>query len=109
MSRSAASAIALSLLSLPFLLPHVIEDFQLGIARRVGLGPGPGAAVQGAGLAAQMLGLVLIARGRRAGLAVTGMAGAVWTAGGSGITAAICWPAGWRFGTALRRRCGQRV
>jgi hypothetical protein len=75
------AAIALSLASLPFLLPHVLEDFERGIAQRAGLSPGVGAALLGAGLAAQGLGLVLAGRGRRAGLVVTAAAGAVWTLG----------------------------
>lgn len=80
--RRAATAIALSLSSLPFLVPHVIEDFHLGIASRVGLTPTAGATLLGAGLALQMLGLVLAARGARAGLVLTAAAGAVWAAGG---------------------------
>ena len=81
MSPWATAAIALSLGSLPFLLPHVLEDFAGGIAQRVGLSSGVGAALLGAGLAVQMLGLVLAGRGRRVGLIVTLVAGAVWTAG----------------------------
>ena len=79
--RCAALAIAVSLGSLPFLLPHVLEDFDRGIAARVGLPPGIGAALLGAGLGVQLLGLVLVGRGHRAGLIVTALAGAVWTAG----------------------------
>ncbi len=81
MERRAAPAIALSLLSLPFLLPHVLEDFRLGIAERAGLSTPGGAALLGALLAIQMLGLVRAGRGRRAGLVVTALAGALWTAG----------------------------
>lgn len=76
-----SGAVALSLGSLPFVLPHVLEDFAHGIAQRAGLSPGPGAALLGAGLALQMLGLVLAGSGRRIGLAATALAGAVWTAG----------------------------
>jgi len=79
--RCAALAIALSLGSLPFLLPHVLEDFERGIAARVGLPPGIGAALLGAGIGVQFLGLVLAGRGHRGGLIVTALAGAVWTAG----------------------------
>ena len=81
MTRLAAAATALSLASLPFLLPHVIEDFERGIAQRGGLSAGVGAALLGAGLAVQWLGLVLAGHGRGAGLVVTAVAGAVWTAG----------------------------
>jgi len=80
-SRCAAGAIALSLGSLPFLLPHVLEDFERGIAERVGLAPGIGAAVLGAGLGVQFLAAVLAGRGWRGGLIVIALAGAVWTAG----------------------------
>jgi hypothetical protein len=79
--RFGAGAIALSLGSLPFVLPHVLEDFAHGVAQRAGLSPGPGAALLGAWLALQMLGLVLAASGRQIGLAATALVGAVWTAG----------------------------
>lgn len=72
---------ALSLASFPFLLPHVLEDFRGGIAERVGLPADVGAALLGAGLVVQGLGLVLAGQGRRAGLALIAGAGAVWTAG----------------------------
>jgi hypothetical protein len=72
---------ALSLAGLPFILPHVIEDFDRGIAQRVGLPPGVGAALLGAGLAVQMLGLLLAVRGARAGLVMTALAGAAWVVG----------------------------
>ncbi|HET8578441.1 MAG TPA: hypothetical protein VFO18_15205 [Methylomirabilota bacterium] len=81
MARRAAPAIALSLLSLPFLLPHVLEDFRLGIAERVGLTPAIGAALLGAFLAFQMFGLVSAALGRSAGLVITALAGTIWTVG----------------------------
>ncbi len=81
LSRWAAGAIALSLGSLPFLLPHVLEDFERGIAQRAGLAPGVGAALLGAGLGVQFLALVLAGRGRRGGLIVVAVAGAVWTVG----------------------------
>ena len=81
LSRWAAGAIALSLGSLPFLLPHVLEDFERGIAQRAGLAPGAGAALLGAGLGVQFLALVLAGRGRRGGLIVVAVAGAVWTVG----------------------------
>jgi hypothetical protein len=79
--RCAAAAIGCSLAGLPFLLPHVVEDFQLGIAQRAGLSTGVAAALLGAGFAVQMLGLVLAGRGRPAGLAVTAVAGLVWALG----------------------------
>ena len=81
MNRYAAAAIALSLAGLPFLLPHVLEDFERGIGQRVGLSPGVGAALLGVGLAVQCLGLVLAGRRRDTGLVITAVAGGVWTAG----------------------------
>jgi hypothetical protein len=82
MDRAAAMAVALSLASFPFLLPHVVEDFEWGIARRIGLPPGILAALLGFGLAAQVLGVALAAQGRAAGLGIIATAGAVWTFGG---------------------------
>lgn len=81
MEHRGAPAIALSLLSLPFLLPHVIEDFRLGIAERASLSTPVGAALLGAFLAVQMLGLIGAGHGRRAGFVVTALAGTLWTAG----------------------------
>ena len=81
MERAPALAVAFTLASLPFLLPHVIEDFHLGIAARVGLPADVGASLLGFGLAAQLLGLVLVARGRWAGLAILAVASTVWTIG----------------------------
>jgi hypothetical protein len=79
--RAPALAVAFTLVSLPFLLPHVIEDFHLGIAGRVGLPADVGASFLGFGLAAQLLGLVLTAQGRRAGLVILAVASTVWTIG----------------------------
>ena len=102
MNRWTAGAIALSLVSFPCLLPHVLEDFGLGIAQRVGLSTGVGAAMLGAGLAVQVLGLVLIGRGRRAGLVVTLVAGATWTAGAGWDHGPELWRTGFGFrGSAL--------
>ena len=53
------SVIALSLLSLPFVLPHVIEDFAEEITHRVGLSTAGGAFLLGGYLALQALGLIL--------------------------------------------------
>lgn len=77
----ARPTIAASLLSLPFLLPHVVEDFAHGIAGRVGLDTGTGAFLVGGFLGVQVLGLLLLAAGRRAGWVVTGAVGVVWVAG----------------------------
>ena len=78
-TRPAALAVALSLVSFPFLLPHVLEDFHSGIAGRVGLPGDVGAALLGLGLAVQIFGLILAGQRRRAGLALIALAGAVWT------------------------------
>jgi len=79
--RLRVATLAASLGSLPFLLPHVVEDFAAGIAQRFGVPTGVGAFLLGAGLAVQMAGLVLVALGRRPGWAITALAGAVWVAG----------------------------
>ena len=75
------ATIAISLAGLPFLLPHVLEDFAHGIAQRVGLSPGAGAFLLGGFLALQSLGLVLVARERRGGWALTFWVGVIWLAG----------------------------
>ena len=75
------SVIALSLLSLPFILPHIIEDFAEEITRRVGLSTAGGAFLLGGYLALQALGLILVALGRRAGYVLTFWVGLIWAAG----------------------------
>ena len=76
-----AWTIFVSLASLPFIVPHVLEDFAEGIAQRVGLSTSVGAALLGGFLALQSLGLVLVGQGRRAGFVVTFSVGLVWVAG----------------------------
>jgi hypothetical protein len=76
-----AATIAISLAGLPFILPHVVEDFAEGIAPRVGLSTGAGAFLLGGYLALQAWGLVLVGQGRRAGWIITFWVGAVWTLG----------------------------
>ena len=76
--RNTRLTIGVSLASLPFIAPHVLEDFSLGIAGRVGLPTPIGACLLGGWLAAQSLGLVWLATGRRAGWLVTGVIGTVW-------------------------------
>ncbi len=77
--RIERATIAASLASLPFILPHVVEDFGEGIAQRVGLSTGALAFLLGGWLALQSLGLVSIAAGRRAGWAISGVIGLVWS------------------------------
>ncbi len=71
--------IAASLAGLPFIVPHVVEDFGEGIGRRVGLATPAAVFLLGLYLAGQMLGLVWVGRGRRAGRVVTFWASAIWT------------------------------
>lgn len=80
--RLRAWIIFLSLSSLPFIVPHVIEDFAEGITQRVGLSTGVGAFLLGGFLALQSFGLVLVGQGRQAGLVVTFWIGVIWVAGG---------------------------
>ena len=74
-----ATTIGISLAGLPFIVPHVVEDFAEGLAQRVGLSTGVGAFLLGVYLALQVGGLVLIAWGRRVGWVITFWASAVWT------------------------------
>ncbi len=76
-----AATIAVSLVSLPFILPHILEDFTDGIAQRVGLSTGAGGFLLGGFLALQSAGLILLARGRRHGFTVTFMVGLAWVTG----------------------------
>lgn len=78
MGRRAAT-IGISLAGLPFIVPHVLEDFAEGIAARVGLTTPVAACLLGLYLALQMLGLVLVARGGRAGWTLTFWTSAIWT------------------------------
>ena len=81
MQRPAALAVALSIVSFPFLLPHVVEDFHWGIADRIGVPPDALAALVGLVLATQVFGVALAARERRTGLTLIALTGAVWTVG----------------------------
>lgn len=82
LDRATATAVALPIASLPFLLPHVVEDFHLGIAARVALPADVLAACVGFALAAQMAGVALAVQGRPLGLVAIAATAAVWTAGG---------------------------
>ena len=79
--RLRAWTISVSLASLLFILPHVVEDFAEGIAQRVGLSTGVGAFLLGGFLALQSLGLVLVGQGRREGFMITFWVGLVWVTG----------------------------
>ncbi len=92
------SVIALSLLSLPFIVPHVVEDFAEEITRRVGLSTAGGASLLGGYLALQSLGLVLVALGRRAGFVLTFWIGLIWVAGALLDHGPALWRGGFRSG-----------
>jgi hypothetical protein len=77
----AVVTVAVSLAGLPFIVPHVVEDFALGIAQRVGLSTGSLAFLVGGYLALQSFGLILLARGHRAGWIVTFWIALIWLAG----------------------------
>ncbi|HYS20892.1 MAG TPA: hypothetical protein VEO73_07375 [Gemmatimonadales bacterium] len=81
LERLRAGTIVASLVSFPFILPHVVEDFAEGITGRVGLPTGPGAFLLGGFLALQSLGLVLVGRGGRGGFVVTFWVAVIWVAG----------------------------
>ena len=92
------SVIALSLLGLPFILPHIVEDFARELTRHVGRSPGGGAFLLGVYLAFQSLGLVLIAWGKRAGFGLTFWIGLIWVAGALLIHGPLVWRGGFRGG-----------
>ncbi len=97
--RLALATIAVSLLSLPFILPHVVEDFAEEITRRMGLSTAGGAFLLGGYLALQSLGLILVARERRVGFVLTFWIGLIWTAGALLDHAAPVLHGGFRSGT----------
>jgi hypothetical protein len=80
-NRWAVSAIALSVLSLPFLFPHVVEDFARDVAERGDLPSGIAGMLLGILLAVQMVGIALASRGRLVGIVLIALSGAVWIAG----------------------------
>ncbi|MBI4636566.1 MAG: hypothetical protein HY727_09495 [Candidatus Rokubacteria bacterium] len=73
--------IAASLASLPFVLPHVVEDFAEGTAQRFGLSTAAGAFLLGGFLALQSLGLILVGLRRREGFRITLWVGVIWVVG----------------------------
>src|SRR2546428_72707 len=78
MTRREAT-IFVSLGGLPFIVPHVVEDFAEGIAERVGLATGAAAFLLGGYLALQVWGIVGVGQGRQVGWVITFWASAVWT------------------------------
>lgn len=90
--------IAASLAGLPFVVPHVLEDFAEGVAPRVGLAPPVAAFLLGLYLAVQMLGLVLVARARRAGWVITLGASAFWAVVALADHGPAVLAGGWRSG-----------
>lgn len=91
--------ISVSLLSLPFIVPHVVEDFAEEITHRAGLSTAGGAFLLGGYLALQSLGLVLVALGSRAGFVLTFWIGLIWVAGAVLDHGAALWRGGFRSGT----------
>ncbi|MBI3625328.1 MAG: hypothetical protein HY215_04160 [Candidatus Rokubacteria bacterium] len=73
--------IAVSLASLLFIVPHVVEDFAEEITRRAGLSTASASFLLGGYLALQSLGLVLIALGKRSGFVLSFWIGLIWVAG----------------------------
>ncbi len=91
--------IGVSLLSLPFVLPHVVEDFAEEITHRVGLSTASAAFLLGGYLALQSLGLVLVALRRRAGFVLTFWIGLIWVSGAVLDHGPAVWRGGFRSGT----------
>src|SRR2546427_12840615 len=97
MTRREAT-IFVSLAGLPFIVPHVVEDFAGGIAERVGLATGAAAFLLGGYLALQVWGIVGVGQGRRVGWVITFWASAVWTVVAVGDHGAAGLPRGFRGG-----------
>lgn len=81
MSPRQRAVIAASLVSLVFAVPHVVEDFEDGLAARLGLTTPALACLLGMFLALQVLGLVLLATSHRSGWAITMAIGVIWVVG----------------------------
>jgi hypothetical protein len=81
MSARQRAVIAASLVSIVFAVPHVVEDFEEGLAARVGLTTPALACLLGVFLAVQVLGLIFVAAGRRSGWAITVAVGVIWVVG----------------------------
>ena len=90
--------IAVSLASLPFILPHVVEDFVEEVTRRVGLSTAGGSFLLGVYLALQSLGLVLVALDKRPGFVLTFWIGLIWVAGAVLDHGPALWRGGFRSG-----------
>lgn len=73
--------LSLSLLLLWVSIAHSLEDFVYGIPARFGLSVATAARLLGAGYVVQVTGVVLSARGQRAGYVLTLATGAGWTLG----------------------------
>ena len=93
-----AATIGISLAGLPFIVPHVVEDFAEGIAERVGLSTSAGAFLLGGYLALQVWGLVLVGQGRRSGWIITFCVSLVWTLGAVADHGPAIWAGGFRSG-----------
>src|SRR5438034_8212012 len=74
MTRREAT-IFVSLAGLPFIVPHVVEDFAEGIAERVGLATGAAAFLLGGYLALQVWGIVGVGQGRQVAWGITLLGG----------------------------------
>ncbi len=66
-------------------LPHALEDFHYGDLARLGICQPLGIAMLCTAYAVQIIGLVLVVRGRRSGAVLLGAMGAVWCVGAAAI------------------------
>ncbi|HZR46147.1 MAG TPA: hypothetical protein VFA47_05565 [Candidatus Manganitrophaceae bacterium] len=62
-------------------VPHVAEDFVFGVPQKYGVSLTLAGILLAAGYFVQMIGIVLLALGRRAGLVLSLLVGSVWLAG----------------------------
>lgn len=71
----------ISLLGFWVTVPHVAEDFVYGVPQKYGVSLTQAGILLAAGYFVQIVGIVLLAQGRRAGLFLSGLIGVTWLAG----------------------------
>ena len=71
----------ISLLGFWVTIPHVAEDFVYGVPQKYGVSLSQAGILLAAGYFVQIVGILLLSQGRRAGLFLSTLIGAIWLAG----------------------------